>query len=228
MKFKPLATLSFFFAFLLIIFLPSPTLSAVELCTCEDGTSMAAQASLEICCNVCSSFTGTSVSSVYYGSTSQSCAMVPPSPTPTPSGGGGTSPAPTPPAPAPTVTLPPPPTQCDAVNPECTKAWGEGKKSRFISSRDCYCCGNCGFNDIVNIFINAADYLFGILGALALLFFIYGGVIWLTAGGSAGQIDKGKKILLGALIGMLLALGAWLIIKFLVTALGVTTEVRGF
>ncbi len=129
----------------------------------------------------------------------------------------------------PTTTATPSSTQCTTVNPECTADWEAGlARSRFISNRDCYCCGDCGFNDIVNIFINAADYLFGVLGALALLFFIYGGLVWLTSGGSAGQIDKGKKILLGAVIGMVLALGAWLIVKFLVTALGVTTPVTGF
>jgi len=127
------------------------------------------------------------------------------------------------------ATPPPQSIQCETVNPECTAAWDRGEEtSRFISSRNCYCCGDCGFNDIVGIFLNAADFLFGILGALALLFFIYGGLVWLTSGGSAGQIDKGKKILLGAVIGMLLALGAWLIVKFLVTALGVTTPVTGF
>ena len=127
--------------------------------------------------------------------------------------------------------------KCDTINQKCfgtTGLDGEFGQSlhRFfsptVSGADCYCCGNCGFNDIIGIFINAADYLFGILGALALLFFIYGGLVWLTSGGSAGQIDKGKKILLGAVIGMLLALGAWLIVKFLITALGVTTSVRGF
>lgn len=127
--------------------------------------------------------------------------------------------------------------KCDTVNPTCFGTTGLdgdfGKTThRFfaqtITGADCYCCGNCGFDDIVGIFINAADYLFGILGALALLFFIYGGLVWLTSGGSAGQIDKGKKILLGAVIGMLLALGAWLIVRFLITALGVTTSVRGF
>lgn len=119
--------------------------------------------------------------------------------------------------------------RCESVNPECTAAWDGGeRKSRFISSRNCYCCGDCGFDDIVGIFINAADYLFGILGALALVFFIYGGLVWLTSGGSSTQIDKGKKIILGALIGILLALGAWLIVQFLITALGVTTNVTGF
>ena len=149
-----------------------------------------------------------------------------PTPTPTPSSGGGTTSTP-PSTPRPERAAPS--AQCNTVNPECLTAWESGERSRFISSADCYCCGNCGLNDIVNIFINAADYLFGVLGALALLFFIYGGLVWLTSGGSAGQIDKGKKILIGAVIGMALALGAWLIIKFLITALGVTQgTVTGF
>jgi hypothetical protein len=228
MKFKSLVTFSFFFGFLLIgLFLPtSRALGAVEFvcfCSGSDTPHVINSGEFSGCCakcgaNVCSgteftvkggylpsmsAFTDTNCSTTY---ATRDCSS-----TTTPSSSSAQS------------------IQCATVNPECTTAWDSGEKtSRFISTRDCYCCGDCGFNDIVNIFINAADYLFGILGALALLFFIYGGLVWLTSGGSAGQVDKGKKILLGAVIGMLLALGAWLIVKFLVTALGVTAPVTGF
>jgi hypothetical protein len=107
---------------------------------------------------------------------------------------------------------------------ECKARYQELVSKGGILSKltvDCYCCGNCGLNDIVNLFIGAANYLFGIVGALALLFFVYGGVLWLTAGGNAEQIEKGKKVLTGAVIGLIIVFGAWLIVQFVMTALGV-------
>jgi len=108
---------------------------------------------------------------------------------------------------------------------ECRERWQKAKQGilRDISV-ECYCCGDCGLNDFVNLFVDAANYLFGIVGALALLFFIYGGVLWLTAGGKAEQIERGKKVLIGAVIGLVIVFGAWLIVQFVMTALGVKPE----
>lgn len=108
------------------------------------------------------------------------------------------------------------------VTPECSARYLETKKG-FLKgiSEKCYCCGDCGLNDVVNLFIGAANYLFGIVGALALLFFIYGGVLLLTAAGKSEQIEKGKKVLIGAAIGLAIVFGAWLIVQFVMTALGV-------
>jgi hypothetical protein len=108
------------------------------------------------------------------------------------------------------------------VTPECSARFLEAKKGILSNiSEKCYCCGDCGLNDIVNIFIGAANYLFGIVGALALLFFIYGGILWLTAGGKSEQIEKGKKVLIGAVVGLAIVFGAWLIVQFVLQALGV-------
>lgn len=114
---------------------------------------------------------------------------------------------------------------CSAVNQDCMQRF-KTERHVFFSSPDCYCCGECGLNDIVNVFINAADYLFGILGALALLFFIYGGITWLTAGGSPERIDKGRRILIGAVVGIAICLGAWLAVDLIQRAVGVKTEFR--
>ncbi len=112
-------------------------------------------------------------------------------------------------------------------SPECTDRWQKAKEGILRNiSVVCYCCGDCGLNDIVNLFVGAANYLFGIVGALALLFFIYGGVLWLTAGGKAEQIEKGKKVLIGAVIGLVIIFGSWILVQFIMEALGVESEFR--
>ena len=118
---------------------------------------------------------------------------------------------------------------CQVVNPDCMTRFQREKSAGshiFFSDADCYCCGECTLDDFTIVFINAADYLFGILGAVALIFFIYGGLTWLTAGGSSERIEKGRKILIGAVIGIGLCVGAWFLVGLLQQALGVDARYR--
>lgn len=55
----------------------------------------------------------------------------------------------------------------------------------------------------------------GILGSLALATFIYGGFIWMLSGGSAERIEKGKKILVWAVIGLVIILTSYIIVNFI-------------
>ncbi|MFH1193694.1 MAG: pilin [bacterium] len=68
--------------------------------------------------------------------------------------------------------------------------------------------------------VNVSNWIFGITGSLALLFFIYGGFLFLTSGGSEQQVTKGKTILTQAVIGIIIIFGAFVAVKFIVSALG--------
>ncbi len=48
---------------------------------------------------------------------------------------------------------------------------------------------------------------------------IWGGVTWTTAGGSPGNIEKGKKILSSGIIGILIAFAGWLIVDTVIKSL---------
>ena len=67
---------------------------------------------------------------------------------------------------------------------------------------------SCGLQSLVNVFIRFANYLFGIAGSVAFIFFIYGGYTLLASGGSAEKIQKGKTIVINAVIGLFLVFGA--------------------
>ncbi len=62
---------------------------------------------------------------------------------------------------------------------------------------------------------NAISGALGILGSLALATFIYGGFIWMLSGGSPERIEKGKKILVWAVIGIVIILTSYVIVNFI-------------
>lgn len=68
--------------------------------------------------------------------------------------------------------------------------------------------------------VNITNWILGVTGSLALLFFIYGGFLFLTSAGKEQQITKGKEILTQAAIGIIIIFGAYIGIKFIVSALG--------
>lgn len=94
----------------------------------------------------------------------------------------------------------------------------QGLVLKYISS-ECFSMGKCTLSDFLLVFKGLADLMLSVLGAIALLFFIIGGVIWLTSGGSSGQIEKGKKILSGTVIGIIIVLGAWTLVNFIIVGL---------
>ncbi len=54
----------------------------------------------------------------------------------------------------------------------------------------------------------------GIVGSLALVMFIYGGLIWMTAAGNSEQISKGKNILIWATIGLVVIFSSYALVNF--------------
>lgn len=85
--------------------------------------------------------------------------------------------------------------------------------SAFIP-QDCL-SGNaekCDLIDLLQLFANL--YSFGVkyLGALALLLFIVGGVMFMTSGGNQERVKRAKDILIGTSIGLAIVLGSYVIV----------------
>lgn len=70
-----------------------------------------------------------------------------------------------------------------------------------------------GVTSLQDLIGRAIRAVLGIVGALALLMFVYGGIIWLTSGGSEKRIEQGKKILMNATIGLLIIFFSYTIIN---------------
>jgi len=60
----------------------------------------------------------------------------------------------------------------------------------------------------------------GVVGALALAMFVFGGFTWLTSGGSPDKIKKGKDILMWAVIGLIIIFTSYTLVDFILTAFG--------
>ncbi len=59
-----------------------------------------------------------------------------------------------------------------------------------------------GVTDISVIIGRIIKTFLGIVGGIALMVFVYGGVMWMTARGDAGQVKKGQEALTAAVIGL--------------------------
>lgn len=62
--------------------------------------------------------------------------------------------------------------------------------------------------------------LLGIVGSLALIMFIYGGFLWMTAAGAPDKIEKGKQTLMWATLGMIVIFSSYALVQFVIDAIG--------
>lgn len=76
-----------------------------------------------------------------------------------------------------------------------------------------------GTTDIRAIYGTAVKAVLGILGSLALVAFIYGGVLWLTSAGSAEKVKKGLNSMLYAAVGMFVIFATYGILTTIIEGL---------
>lgn len=84
-----------------------------------------------------------------------------------------------------------------------------------------YATGKYGLNDFMLLAINVSNLILRFVGTLALLMFVYGGLTFLLSAGNSEQITKGKKILIAAVIGIIIVLTSFVIIKFALKSVGI-------
>lgn len=58
----------------------------------------------------------------------------------------------------------------------------------------------------------------GIVGSLALLMFVYGGLIWMTSSGNQEKVKKGRDTLVWAAIGLVIIFSAYALTRVLITS----------
>ncbi len=89
------------------------------------------------------------------------------------------------------------------------------------------CVGeNADINLFVTLGINFAKFIFAIIGTVAFVMFVYGGFTMILSFGSAEKFKKGKDILVAAVVGMIIAFGAYLIVNFILNVLQVGSDFR--
>lgn len=92
----------------------------------------------------------------------------------------------------------------------------------------CAFSGTCrNVNDLVQLIVNFGAGMFAIIGSFAFAFFVYGGFTIVTSFGNAERVKKGKDIMVAAVVGMIIAISAYLLVEVLLDALKVAPAFRG-
>lgn len=76
-----------------------------------------------------------------------------------------------------------------------------------------------GTSDPRLIIGNIIKAIMSVVGSLALLMFVYGGVIWITSFGESKRIEKGKSILTWAVLGLALIASAYVLVNAVINGL---------
>lgn len=88
----------------------------------------------------------------------------------------------------------------------------------------CNTAADCNFSALLQLVNNVINYLLLLTVPIAAIMFAYAGFIMVTAGEeSAGAKTKAKSIIKDAVLGLIIALAAWLIVKLILTTLGFST-----
>lgn len=91
----------------------------------------------------------------------------------------------------------------------------------------CAFAGTCeDVTDLLQVVVNFGKFMFGGIASFAFVFFVYGGFTIILSMGNPEKVKKGQQILIAAVVGLVVALGAYLLIDFMLDAIGVSGEFR--
>lgn len=94
----------------------------------------------------------------------------------------------------------------------------------IVPQGDSYDSGDYELNDVVEMGVTVSNIILGVVGSLALLMFVYGGIMMVISAGNTEKVSKAKGIIMAAVIGLGIVFASYLIIKFVMGALGVTWQ----
>lgn len=109
--------------------------------------------------------------------------------------------------------------------PDCGKVVPTVNSSKKVSATASSVPNPCDFEDAMQLINNIIKFLlFYFATPLAGLALAYAGGSIILSGGSSEKITKAKKIIKNVIIGYIIALAAWLIVKTIFTTLGFQGE----
>jgi hypothetical protein len=80
-----------------------------------------------------------------------------------------------------------------------------------------------GIDLIAGVAKNLINTLLGLVGIFAMIGFIWGGVTWMTSYGDTAKIDRGKKMMIWALVGLMVIFSSYAIANYIFQAIGAAT-----
>lgn len=101
---------------------------------------------------------------------------------------------------------------------------GEGKGILPL----CAYSGDCDDVNVLVIFLlDQTKKVLGFVGALAFIMFIYGGLLMAFSMGKQEMTEKGTKVIIAAVIGMIIVFAAFLLVRFIFDILGISQDFMG-
>ncbi|HKL17063.1 MAG TPA: pilin [Patescibacteria group bacterium] len=76
-----------------------------------------------------------------------------------------------------------------------------------------------GGKNITEVATNIIETILGLVGVLALVMFIYGGILWMTSAGNEKQVKKGKDTLVWSVLGLAIIFFSYAILQFVLDVL---------
>lgn len=73
--------------------------------------------------------------------------------------------------------------------------------------------------DVRVLFGRVISAALSIVGALALLMFVYGGVLWMTAMGEPKRVTKGKDVITWAVLGLVIIFASYTLVNALISGI---------
>ncbi len=71
--------------------------------------------------------------------------------------------------------------------------------------------------DTGGVFQRIADFLIFLVGALSVIFLIIGGLRYVVSSGNSSQVESAKNTILYAIIGLVVAIAAFAIVRFVIS-----------
>jgi hypothetical protein len=73
--------------------------------------------------------------------------------------------------------------------------------------------------DAQTIVTGLLTWFLTILGVLAVVYFVYGGVLYMTAGADSEKAGKGRTVIVNAIIGIIIIVASFVIVQLVARAL---------
>lgn len=79
--------------------------------------------------------------------------------------------------------------------------------------------GHCTVEQVLQMFVNVSYLVLALSGSAALVAFVYGGFEWILSAGYPDRVDRGKKAIVGAVVGLVIVFGAYVFINLVISIL---------
>ena len=80
-----------------------------------------------------------------------------------------------------------------------------------------------GVKDIRTTISSIINVALGLLGIVAVVIILWGGFVWMTAGGNDEKVGEARKIIFSGIIGLAIVLSAYAIAAYVLNKLGTAT-----